>query len=240
MSLHEFVFLLPLSVEQYILGSRHLRVQEHLQEDVDILRNDPYKDIPLMPEGRFSEGTYSHRLVPVKHSVPKFLKDGEKHLILEERTWNAEVYSKTVIQPRGTLHDYATIQLFYQLQNDDCSDAENIFELIPKNLEKREVVHIDIADREEPSGLLEDLKLKEGWIQDSKMKKSPTMTAHYLVSIDTESTPRLLKSPLKKYLGKFIRRRLVKSHRKLIITMDEWKNLTEDQICELEQKCAAE
>ena len=230
-SLTEFHLPLPITEAQYYIGQRYLKSQETFKDGVKIVRMDPFEDIPLMSDERFSNGIFSTRLLPAK-KVPSIIA-GSGGLKLEEQTWNATQFAKTVIKPVGKFKDYLTIKMFFHLLNGDTSEADNIFELAPNRLSERKLETIDIAeDLEDTKYLLDELPIQKGW-----MKTAKTMlTVNCLMHIDCSGTPALFRQIVFKFLYDFTRTRLIKSHRKMLVTMNEWKDMTENELSKIEHQ----
>ena len=231
-ALTEFHLPLPITEAQYYIGQRYLKSQETFKDGVEIVRIDQYEDIPLMSDDRFSKGIFSTRLLPVK-KVPTIIA-GSNGFQLEEQTWNATQFVKTLIRPVGKFKDYLTIKLFFHLLDGDTSEEDNnIFELVPKRLSERKLEKIDIADDlEDTKYLLDELPIQKGWMENAETM----MTVHCLMHIDCSGTPGLFRGILFNFIYNFTRTRLIKSHRKMLVTMNEWKDMTEDELSQIEQK----
>ncbi len=231
-SLTEFHLPLPITEAEYYIGQRFLKSQETFKDGVEIVRIDPFEDIPLMSDERFSTGIFSTRLLPAK-KVPTIIA-GSNGFQLEEQTWNATQFVKTVIRPVGKFKDYLTIKLFFHLLDGHPSEEDNnIFELVPNRLSERKLEILDITeDLEDTKYLLDELPIQKGWMETAKTM----MTVHCLMHIDCSGTPGLFRGVVFNFIYNFTRTRLIKSHRKMLVTMNEWKDLTEDELLKLEQQ----
>ena len=195
------------------------------------MRIDPFEDIPLMQDERFSKGIFSTRLLPAK-KVPSIIA-GSNGLQLEEQTWNATQFVKTVIRPVGKFKDYLTIKMFFHLlDGDTCEEDDNIFELKPNRLSERKLETIDITDTKDTKYLLDELPIQKGWRENAET----TMTVHCLMHIDCSGTPALFRGIVFNFIYDFTRIRLIKSHRKMLVTMNVWKDMTEDVLSRVEQQ----
>jgi hypothetical protein len=231
-TLSEFHLPLPMTEAQYYIGQRYLKAQETFKDGVKIVRIDSYEDIPLMSEERFSEGIFSTRLLPAK-KVPAIIA-GSNGLELEEQTWNATQFVKTVIRPVGRFKDYLTIKMFFHLLDGDFTNEDNnIFELVPERLSERKLETLDIAeDLEDTKYLFDELPIQQGWMESAETM----MTVHCLMHIDCSGTPAFFRGIVFNFIYNFTRTRLIKSHRKMLVTMNKWKDMTEDQLCQIEKE----
>ena len=230
MSLTEFHLPLPITETQYYIGQRYLKSQETFKDGVEIVRIDPFEDIPLMRDERFSKGIFSTRLLPAK-KVPSIIA-GSNGLQLEEQTWNATQFVKTVIRPVGKFKDYLTIKMFFHLlDGDTCEEDGNIFKLVPNRLSERKLETIDITE-EDTKYLLDELPIQKGWMENAETM----MKVHCLMHIDCSGTPALFRGKFFNFIYNFTRTRLIKSHRKMLVTMNEWKDMTEDVLSHIEKQ----
>jgi len=241
-----------MTVEEYQVGQLFSVAQASLNETgggegVEVIKNEPYDNVPLLG-GKFTKGQYTKKIYHLASKVPTVVKwiAPKGSLEILEEAWNAYPYCKTVLTNPGYMKDNFFIKVeTYHVP--DRGDKENVHELPPELLKQRKVVHIDIANDSVLSG---DYKAKE---DPSKFKSAggrgplngtwrqtvePVMTAYKLVSIEFKWLG--LQNKVEKYAMETERRLFTNFHRQLFCTIDDWIQLTMEDIRKLEAKTQAE
>ena len=233
-----------MSVEEYQVGQLYSVAQASLNETgggegVEVINNEPYDNVPLLG-GKFMKGQYTKKIYHLVSKVPTVVKwiAPKGSLDILEEAWNAYPYCKTVLTNPGYMKDNFMIKVeTYHIA--DRGDSENVHQLTPEQLKQRKVVHIDIAN---DTVLSSDYKadqdpskfqskggrgpLKGDW----KKTVQPVMTAYKLVKWMG------LQNKVEKYAMETERRLFTNFHRQLFCTIDEWIEMTMEDIRALEAK----
>ncbi|KAK1162789.1 cytoplasmic phosphatidylinositol transfer protein 1-like isoform X1 [Acipenser oxyrinchus oxyrinchus] len=235
MLLKEYRICMPLTVEEYRIGqlytiSKHSHEESDKGEGVEVVRNEPHID-PVHGEGQFTE-----KRVHLSSKLPSWARAVVPRIFyITEKAWNYYPYTITEYTcsflPKFSIH----IETKYE---DNCGDNENIFNT-DKNNSEREVCFLDIAyddipDRHYKSS--EDLRcfkasiktgrgpLKEGW----REKDKPVMCSYKLVSVKFEVWG--LQTRVEQFVHKVISDILLIGHRQAFAWVDEWCNMTMDEV----------
>ena len=109
-------------------------------------KNEPYDNVPLL-NGQFTKGQYTLKKYFLASKVPKLISAlaPSGSLELQEEAWNAYPYCKTVLSNPNYMKEnfFIKIETFHYA---DRGTSENIHQLDKKQLEKREVITIDISE----------------------------------------------------------------------------------------------
>ncbi|KAG7243596.1 hypothetical protein INR49_011153, partial [Caranx melampygus] len=207
-----FVCLLP--VFQYRIGqlymiSKHSHEQSERGEGVEVVQNEPYED-PEHGSGQFTE----------------------KRIYLNKYT---TVQALCSFLPKFSIH----IETKYE---DNKGSNNNIFGSEPRD-EETEVCFVDIAYDEIPERHYkesEDLRyfkskktnrgtLQEGWID----TQDPIMCSYKLVTVKFEVWG--LQTRVEQFVHKVIRDVLLLGHRQAFAWVDEWIDMTMEEVREYER-----
>ncbi|XP_018520419.1 cytoplasmic phosphatidylinositol transfer protein 1 [Lates calcarifer] len=239
MLLKEYRICMPLTVEEYRIGqlymiSKHSHEQSDRGEGVEVVQNEPYED-PTHGQGQFTEKrVYLNSKLPswARAVVPKIF-------YVTEKAWNYYPYTITEYTcsflPKFSIH----IETKYE-DNKGCND--NIFDTELKEQE-REVCFIDIAYDEIPERYYkesEDLRyfksektsrgiLQEGW----RDTQDPIMCSYKLVTVKFEVWG--LQTRVEQFVHKVVRDVLLLGHRQAFAWVDEWIDMTMDEVREFER-----
>lgn len=249
MLIKEFRITMPMTVEEYQVGMLYSVVQASLDETgggegVEVLHNAPYENVPLL-NGKFNAGQYTKKIYHLDTKVPSWVKyiAPSGSLQLEEEAWNATQYCKTVITNPGYMKDAFTLKLeTYCLP--DRGQADNVHELTPDLLAKRDVVHIDIAN--DPIPNLDEAHdptkyqsskpdpprgpLGGNW----KEHVTPVMTVYKLITIEFKWFG--LQSNMESFMMNYEQKLFNRFHRQIFCCMDKWFGMTIEDIRALEDK----
>ncbi|XP_040042525.1 cytoplasmic phosphatidylinositol transfer protein 1 [Gasterosteus aculeatus] len=239
MLLKEYRICMPLTVEEYRIGqlymiSKHSHEQSDRGEGVEVVQNEPFDD-PAHGQGQFTEKrVYLNSKLPTwaQAVVPKIF-------YVTEKAWNYYPYTKTEYTcsflPKFSIH----IETKYE---DNKGSNDNIFDNELKEQE-REVCFVDIAYDEIPERYYkesEDLRyfksdktsrgiLQEGW----RDTQDPIMCSYKLVTVKFEVWG--LQTRVEQFVHKVVRDVLLLGHRQAFAWVDEWIDMTMDEVREFER-----
>ncbi|XP_059098478.1 phosphatidylinositol transfer protein alpha isoform-like [Tigriopus californicus] len=252
MLITEFRVTLPMTVEEYQVGQLYSVAEASMNETgggegVEVEKNEPYDNYPLL-NGKFLKGQYTRKIYHLASKVPTLVKWIAPKGALEilEEAWNAYPYCKTVLTNPGYMKKNFFIKVeTYHLA--DRGESENVHQLTKEQLAQRKVVHIDIAN--DPV-LASDYKKKEDPTQftskggrgplggDWRKTVQPVMTAYKLVTIEFKWLG--LQNKVEKYGMEAERRLFTNFHRQLFCSIDDWIELTMEDIRKLEDQTQAD
>lgn len=231
----EFRVVLPFEVPEYQVGQLYSVAKSSAQETsngegVEVVKNEPFKN----EEG---EGQYTEKIYHVGSRLPGWVKSiiPGSALKLEEKAWNAYPYCKTVLK-NGWMGDSFTFTIESRHFNDD-GQQENVHNLTPQLLKKREVDFIDIAaDKlekkdykpEEDPSLVRSEKANRGPLTEGWKEKKPIMTCYKLVTVEFKMFG--MQSMVEKFLQGFERNLFLKFHRQVYCWLDEWFGMSMDDV----------
>lgn len=230
---------MPLTVDEYKIGqlymiSKHSHEQSDRGEGVEVVQNEPFED-PHHGNGQFTEKrVYLNSKLPswARAVVPKIF-------YVTEKAWNYYPYTITEYTcsflPKFSIH----IETKYE---DNKGSNDSIFDSEAKDLE-REVCFIDIACDEIPERYYkesEDPKhfksektgrgqLREGW----RDNHQPIMCSYKLVTVKFEVWG--LQTRVEQFVHKVVRDILLIGHRQAFAWVDEWYDMTMDDVREYEK-----
>ncbi|XP_056436784.1 cytoplasmic phosphatidylinositol transfer protein 1 [Gadus chalcogrammus] len=239
MLMKEYRICMPLTVEEYQIGqlymiSKHSHEQSERGEGVEVVQNQPYLD-PEHGQGQFTEKrVYLNNKLPswARAVVPKIF-------YVTEKAWNYYPYTITEYTcsflPKFSIH----IETKYE---DNKGSNCKIFGGEPRE-EETEVCFVDIAYDEIPERHYkesEDLRyfksektnrgvLKEGWIE----SQEPIMCSYKLVTVKFEVWG--LQTRVEQFVHKVIRDVLLLGHKQAFAWVDEWIDMTTEEVREYER-----
>ena len=221
-------------IGQLYMISKHSHEQSDRGEGVEVVQNEPYED-PNHGNGQLTEKrVYLNSKLPswARAVVPKIF-------YVTEKAWNYYPYTITEYTcsflPKFSIH----IETKYE---DNKGSNDSIFDNEAKDLE-REVCFIDIASDEIPERYYkesEDPKyfksqktgrgqLKEGW----RDTHQPIMCSYKLVTVKFEVWG--LQTRVEQFVHKVVRDILLIGHRQAFAWVDEWYDMTMDDVREYEK-----
>uniref|UniRef100_A0A8C9RAF7 Cytoplasmic phosphatidylinositol transfer protein 1 n=1 Tax=Scleropages formosus TaxID=113540 RepID=A0A8C9RAF7_SCLFO len=225
-------------IGQLYMISKHSHEQSDRGEGVEVVQNEPYED-PAHGQGQFTEKrVYLNSKLPswARAVVPKIF-------YVTEKAWNYYPYTITgeppppcSFLPKFSIH----IETKYE-DNKGCND--NIFDCEAKDQE-REVCFIDIAYDEIPERYYKESEdpryfksektsrglLQEGW----RETQQPIMCSYKLVTVKFEVWG--LQTRVEQFVHKVIRDILLLGHRQAFTWVDEWIDMTLDDVREYEKQ----
>uniref|UniRef100_A0A3Q4GBI7 Cytoplasmic phosphatidylinositol transfer protein 1 n=2 Tax=Pseudocrenilabrinae TaxID=318546 RepID=A0A3Q4GBI7_NEOBR len=226
-------FVFQYRIGQLYMISKHSHEQSERGEGVEVVQNEPYED-PEHGSGQFTEKRiYLNNKLPswARAVVPKIF-------YVTEKAWNYYPYTITgncSFLPKFSIH----IETKYE---DNKGNNDNIFGSEPRE-EEMDVCLLDIAYDEIPERHYkesEDLRyfkskktnrglLQEGWLD----TQDPIMCSYKLVTVKFEVWG--LQTRVEQFVHKVIRDVLLLGHRQAFAWVDEWIDMTMDEVREYER-----
>lgn len=240
--------VLPLTVEEYQVAQLYSVAEASKNETgggegIEVLKNEPFSGEPLLG-GQFSTGQYTHKIYHLASKVPAFIRmlAPKGSMEIHEKAWNAYPYCRTVISNP----DYMKENFVLCIETMHCADRgvqENVHQLPPERLAKREIVVIDIANdpvqgeyktSEDPK-LFKSKKTGRGpltgdWMSTTK----PVMCCYKLVTVEFKWFG--LQGRVESFIQRAERKLFTNFHRQLFCWMDEWHGMTMADIRALEDR----
>uniref|UniRef100_A0A8C0EBP7 Cytoplasmic phosphatidylinositol transfer protein 1 n=1 Tax=Bubo bubo TaxID=30461 RepID=A0A8C0EBP7_BUBBB len=233
-------------IGQLYMISKHSHEQSDRGEGVEVVQNEPYED-PNHGNGQLTEKrVYLNSKLPswARAVVPKIF-------YVTEKAWNYYPYTITARHIFYVKHIFLLLQCSFLPKfsihietkyEDNKGSNDSIFDKEAKDLE-REVCFIDIASDEIPERYYkesEDPKyfksqktgrgqLKEGW----RETHQPIMCSYKLVTVKFEVWG--LQTRVEQFVHKVVRDILLIGHRQAFAWVDEWYDMTMDDVREFEK-----
>jgi len=242
----EYRINLPFAVDEYQSGQLYSVAKTSSQETsngegVEVLKNEPFKNEDGL------EGQYTEKIYHLGSRLPGWMKAilPSNALKLEEKAWNAYPYCKTVLR-NPWLGDKFTFIIESRHFNDD-GKQENVHNLTPDLLKKREVDFIDIAaekldkkdyKKEEDPTLVKSEKAERGPLVGDWKAKKPLMTAYKLVTVEFNYFG--FQGKVENFLHTFERNLFLKFHRQVYCWLDEWFGMSVEDVRAYEAKTKEE
>jgi len=270
--IREFRIVLPMSVEEYHVGQLWSVAEASKNETgggdgIEVVKNEPFDlenvtedqkyHIPeeeLSANGRvYKQGQYTYKIYHLASKVPTFVKAIAPKGSLEvyEEAWNAYPYCRTIITNKYMDKNmYIIIETFH---HGDNGNVQNIHELTGRDLSKREVVRIDVAN-DKPSS--KDYKPewdpckiaapKSGRTQPLPADKTgewmnqvnPVMCCYKLVKVWFKWFG--LQNKMENFIMGAEQRLFTNFHRQVVCWQDNYHGLTMADIRQLEEKAKQE
>lgn len=253
MLIKEYRVILPLTVEEYQVAQLFSVAEASKNETgggegIEVLKNEPFDNYPLLG-GKYSKGQYTYKIYHLASKVPTFIRllVPKGALEIHEEAWNAYPYCRTIITNPGYMKENFSI-LIESYHIADRGDQENVHELSPEKLKKREIVTIDIGNDpinqadykpdEDPSKFTSQKTgrgpLQNNWIESVQ----PVMTCYKLVTVEFKWFG--LQSRVENFIQRSERRLFTTFHRQLFCWIDRWHGLTMEDIRSIEEKTKEE
>jgi hypothetical protein len=253
MIVKEFRIVLPMSVEEYQIAQLWSVAQASKEntgggEGIVILNNEHFADKKDLFQN-YTSGQYTHKIYKLQSKVPWWIRKlaPKGTLEMHEEAWNAYPYCKTCVNNPDYMKENFYIRI-ETLHIADNGKSENVFNLDKKELEKREVVNIDIAndtiptadykEEEDPTKFLSKKTGRGQLTKDWKETSSPIMCAYKLVHVEFKWFG--LQNKIEKFIQTSERRLFTKFHRQLFCWMDNWYGLTMADIRQIEDQTQSE
>ncbi|XP_041362236.1 cytoplasmic phosphatidylinositol transfer protein 1-like [Gigantopelta aegis] len=239
MHIKEYRICMPLTVEEYHIGqlymiTKHCHEQSNQGEGVEVVKNEPCEH----PE--HGRGQYTEKRIYLSSRLPSWLKSMIPRIFyVTEKAWNFYPFTITEYTcsfiPRFSIH----IDTVYQ---DNTGISENSLNLPPEELDVREVDNVDIVFDAVPEKHYkpeEDLRtfiskktgrgpMKEDWKENTK----PVMCSYKVVKVKFEVWG--MQGKVESFTHKAVRDILLLGHRQAFAWIDEWIDMTIEDIRDFE------
>lgn len=253
MLIKEFRVILPMTVEEYQVAQLWSVAQASKEntgggEGIEVLKNEPFENKKDLFQN-YTSGQYTHKIYKLQSKVPWWLRKMAPKGTLEfhEEAWNAYPFCRTCVNNPGYMKENFFIRI-ESLHVADNGKLENPFNLSKNELDKREVIYIDIAndpvsssdykEDEDPTKFLSTKtgrgQLKPNW----RDTTTPIMCAYKLVTCEFKWFG--LQTKVEKFIQTSERRLFTKFHRQLFCWIDKWYGLTMADIRRIEDETQAE
>ncbi|XP_071495707.1 cytoplasmic phosphatidylinositol transfer protein 1-like [Diadema antillarum] len=248
MLIKEYRVCMPLSVEEYHIGqlymiAKHSDEQSQKGEGVEVIQNVECVD-PVHGKGRFTE-----KRVYLSNRLPAWIQKSVSRLCsyfyITEKAWN--YYPHTMTEYTCSFVPKFSIHIDTRYEN-NSGTTENCLRLSESELREREVVHVDIAydnvpdkyykENEDPRKF-KSRKTSRGHLQKNWRETSdPIMCSYKLVRVKFELWG--LQTRVENFAHKAIQDILLLGHRQAFAWIDEWIDMTEDDVRKYEERLQAE
>jgi hypothetical protein len=244
----EFRIPMPLTTEEYqrgqLYGIAELSKESSQKngEGVEVLKNEPYEDTN-------GKGQYTKKIYHLGSSLPTFVSMiiPSKALDVYEEAWSAFPYCKTVITA-PFLGDRFSMTLLSMYKDNDDGNGTNVLNLGKEHLAKRKIVKVDIVNDDLPSGSnsSDDPRKYKSQItgrgpltgKEWLKQQSPSMYVYKVVIVEVKVWG--LQSKIEAKLMEVERSLFLRLHRRMFCSLDQWINLTMDQIRSFEDETQKE
>ncbi|XP_057321886.1 cytoplasmic phosphatidylinositol transfer protein 1 isoform X2 [Microplitis mediator] len=240
----EYRICMPLTVEEYRIGqlymiARHSHEQSDADEGVEVVENSECED-PVHGKGQFTE-----KRIHLSSKLPYWIQALIPRIFyVTEKAWNYYPFTITEYTCSFMPKFQISIKTRYE---DNNGSSENCLGLTPVELIHREVDFIDIAydelsakhyKEEEDPKFFQSKKtgrgpLIEGWRETTQ----PIMCSYKLVDASFEVWG--MQTRVEDFIHKCIRDILLLGHRQAFAWIDEWHDMTLDDVREYEKKMHA-
>ncbi|GJQ73318.1 rdgBbeta [Trypoxylus dichotomus] len=231
----EYRICMPISVEEYKVGqlymiSRHSLEQSGDGEGVELVKNEACED-PVHGSGYFTE-----KRIHLSNRLPYWIQAIIPRIFyVTERAWNYYPFTITEYDCSFIPKFHITIQTRYQNNN---GSTENCLNLTAEQLAERIVEHIDIAyddlnpkhyKEEEDPRYFQSKKTHRGPLVDGwRNSISPIMCSYKLVNAYFEVWG--LQTKVEDFIHSCIREVLLLGHRQAFAWIDDWYDMTYDDV----------
>lgn len=240
---------MPLTVDEYQIGQLYAVAEASKNETgggegIEVVTNEPYKG-----HAQYGEGQYTHKIFHLASKVPAFVRllAPSGSLEIHEKAWNAYPFCRTEYSnPYMKDNFFILIDTWHK----EGEGLENVHNLTDEELQKREIVDIDIADPnavspsdykadEDPTEFKSE-KTGRGPLVKGKWKNEdyPKMTCYKLYRVKFKWWG--LQTKVQNVIFRAVRRLLTNFHRQLFCWLDKWHGMTMADIRELEDKTKEE
>ncbi|KAL5018613.1 hypothetical protein ScPMuIL_004335 [Solemya velum] len=241
MYVKEYRICMPLSVEEYRIGqlymiAKHSSEQSEKGEGVEVIKNEPCH------HPKHGDGQYTEKRIHLSSRLPTWIRAMVPNIFyITEKAWNYYPYTITDYTcsfiPRFAIH----IETKYE---DNSGTNENILDLPQDELEAREIDTIDIVYDELPEKHVrekEDLTkfhsqktnrgpLARDWMEDMQ----PIMCSYKTVQVNFDVWG--IQKKVEQFTHRSVRDILLLGHRQAFAWIDEWIDMTYEDIRDYEQR----
>lgn len=242
----EYRVCMPLTVEEYRIGQLYMIARHSLEqsgdgEGVEVVQNYECEDT------EHGKGQFTEKRIHLSSRLPYWLQSiCPRVFYVTEKSWNYYPYTFTEYTCSFVPKLNVSIRTRYE-DNNGCT--ENCLKLCEEELKERLVDHIDIAfddlsslkhyKEEEDPKFFKSVKtgrgpLIEGWRETDK----PIMCSYKVVNAAFEVWG--FQTRVEDYIQKAIREVLLLGHRQAFAWIDEWLDMTIEDVREYERQKQAE
>uniref|UniRef100_A0AC34GY30 Phosphatidylinositol transfer protein n=1 Tax=Panagrolaimus sp. ES5 TaxID=591445 RepID=A0AC34GY30_9BILA len=245
MIVKEYRILLPLEVEKYQYGQLFSTAEASKQETgggegVQILQQDTFSSSEIRP-GHNLSGIYAHKWYYLKSKMPwivrKLLPDSA--MILDEESWNAYPYCKTILTNPGYMKkDFYIIVETIHVQDDGSSVNVCTLNIIVFHIYEDAYLNkkTDIKPDTDPR-TFKSIKTGRGPLTaDWSKTTKPVMCCYKLVTAYFKWTG--FQGKIENFIHGSYPRLFIKFHRELFCWIDKWYDLTMEDIRKHEEETA--
>ncbi|CAG9774065.1 unnamed protein product [Ceutorhynchus assimilis] len=231
----EYRICMPLTVEEYHIGQLYMIARHSLEqsgdgEGVEVVENKPIED------QEHGKGQYTEKRIHLSNRLPYWVQAIlPKIFYVTEKAWNYYPYTITDYTCSFIPKFHISIQTRYENNN---GSSENCLNLTPEQLAERIVEHIDIAydevsakhyKEEEDLKFFKSIKTNRGPLVDGwRTNFQPIMCSYKLVNAYFEVFG--LQTKVEEFIHSCIREVLLLGHRQAFAWVDEWINMTMDDV----------
>lgn len=252
MLIKEYRIPMPLTVEEYQRGQLWSVAEASKNETgggegVEIIRQESFTSDKVRP-GQTLTGMYTYKIYKLRSKMPWLFRKllPEDAADLHEESWNAFPYCKTVVTNPGYMKKNFSI-VIESMHLPDNGSTDNALDLSKKELKAREVVMLDItstnylakADYKKSTDPTEfkSEKAGRGPLADNwEDNHDPVMCCYKVCSVYFKWFG--LQNKIEKSIHNNYPRLFTKFHREIFCWLDNWHDLSLDDIRELEKETA--
>jgi hypothetical protein len=232
MVLKEFRIALPFTVEEYRRGQLYMTAKaskEHTHggEGVEILKNEPFED-------ENGKGQFTHKVFYIGSKIPAFIASWipKGVLSVEEKSWNAYPFSKTVYTC-GLAGDRFSMTVESRYQDGMIPKTEHVFKDCKSDVDFIDIVLDPVAagkykEEEDPSKFQSKKSGRGPLGPDWKETQKPIMCSCKLINIEFRFWG--LQTSVENFVLGVLRDIFLGGHRQAFCWIDEWFEMTMEQI----------
>ncbi|XP_072029775.1 cytoplasmic phosphatidylinositol transfer protein 1-like [Amphiura filiformis] len=244
MMIKEYRICMPLTVDEYQIGqlymiAKHSDEQSQKGEGVEVVKNEDCYD-ETHGKGRFTEKrVYLSSRLP--YWVQRMVSKVCSYFYVTEKAWN--YYPHTITEYTCSFVPKFSIHIETRYEN-NSGTSENCLGLSEEELQEREVIHQDIVFDEYPEKHYKEAEdptkftskktgrgpLEAGW----REKTEPVMCSYKLVRIKFELWG--LQTKVEGFTHRAIQDILLVGHRQAFTWIDEWYDMTVEDVRAYEKK----
>ncbi|XP_066255430.1 cytoplasmic phosphatidylinositol transfer protein 1 [Euwallacea similis] len=231
----EYRICMPLTVEEYQIGQLYMIARHSLEQSGDGVGVEVVENKEIF-DSEHGKGQYTEKRIHLSNRLPYWIQAIiPKLFYVTEKAWNYYPYTITDYTCSFIPRFHISIQTKYE---NNSGTTENCLNLSPDQLAERIVEHIDIAydelsakhyKEEEDLRFFKSAKtnrgpLIEGW----RTNYQPIMCSYKLVNAYFEVFG--LQTKVEEYIQSCIREILLLGHRQAFAWMDEWIDMSMDDV----------
>jgi len=243
----EYRITLPMKPEEFQIGqlysiAKSSNKETHDDAGVEVIKNEPFEDNVM------GKGQYTYKIYHLGSRLPGWLRTlaPANALILHEESWNAFPYCKTILTSPFMPDKFKYIIETRYFENDK-GEKENALNMDETALKKRKVEHMDFITQpkdakdynpdEDPTKFKSKKTgrglLKPGWQKES----DPIMCAYKAVTVEFKMWG--VQKKAEEYAQKMQGNIFLKFHKQVFCWIDEWYDMTLEDIRKYEDENAA-